>query len=89
MSSPVHPTVEFHDAVEFQDHTSVANVDRPGCSVTPDQHRRSGSPSPEDTYQSDSSLDSTDDVWVTAMIDAVSTSSSSGSDSDTQGGLII
>ncbi len=83
MSPPPKSTVEFHNAVEFQGYASTANVNYRDQPPKTAQHYRSRPPSLGNSADSDSSLDSSDDARVMAMIDAVSTNSSS--DGDPQG----
>ena len=80
-----HTSVEFYDALEFQDDTNAITKEPLARLGMSDRHRRSESPSPESGYESDSSIDLSDDDWVTAQIDAVSISSSSDSEGDSQG----
>ena len=83
--SIAYPTVEYYDRVQTQDHADTRNNGLLRALRSPAQSRRSASPSPPDDLESTSSIETSDDNYVTALIDAVPLSSPTLSGGDPQG----
>lgn len=76
--SPPKSTVELRDVVELQGNASTSNVNYRDQPPETAQDYSSRPPYLGNSAESESSLDSSDDARVMAMIDAVSINSSDG-----------